>query len=92
LVKDFLAKNNVTTLEHPQHSPELTPAAFYLFLRPKSAMKERCFFDALDISKNATAELKSLSQYDFKKCFQHFYSRRQKYVVAQGEYFEGNIA
>ena len=66
---------------HSPLFPELTPADFYLFLRTKSAMKERCFFDATDIFKNATAELKSLSQYDFKKCFQHFYSRRHKYVV-----------
>jgi transposase len=31
LVKDFLAKNNVTTLEHPPYSPDLIPADFYLF-------------------------------------------------------------
>jgi hypothetical protein len=31
LVKDFLAKNNVTTLENPQHSPDLSPADFYVF-------------------------------------------------------------
>jgi len=30
LVKDFLAKNNVTTLEHPSYSPDLIPADFYL--------------------------------------------------------------
>jgi len=30
LVKDFLAKNN-KTLEHLLHSPDLAPAAFYLF-------------------------------------------------------------
>jgi len=31
LVKDFLAKNNVTTLEHPPYSPDLIRADFYLF-------------------------------------------------------------
>jgi hypothetical protein len=31
LVKDFLAKNNVTTLEHPLFIPDLVPADFYLF-------------------------------------------------------------
>jgi hypothetical protein len=29
LVKDFLAKNNVTTLKHPPYSPDLAPANFY---------------------------------------------------------------
>jgi len=31
LVKDFVAKNNVTTLEHPPYSPDLEPSDFYLF-------------------------------------------------------------
>ena len=36
LVKDFLAKNSVTTLECPPFSPDLTPAdLFYLFPRMK---------------------------------------------------------
>jgi hypothetical protein len=30
LVKDFLATNNVTTLEHPPYSPDLAEADFYL--------------------------------------------------------------
>jgi transposase len=30
LVKDFLAKKNVTTLEPLLYSPDLTPAEFYL--------------------------------------------------------------
>jgi transposase len=29
LVKDFLAKNNVKTLEYPPYSPDLAPADFY---------------------------------------------------------------
>ena len=35
-IKDFLAKNIVTTQEHPPYSPDLTPADFYLFHRLKS--------------------------------------------------------
>jgi transposase len=31
LIKDFMAKDNVTTLDHPPYSPDLTPADFYLF-------------------------------------------------------------
>ena len=43
LVKDFLAKNSVITLEHPPYSPELAPTDFYLFPRLKSALKGYCF-------------------------------------------------
>jgi hypothetical protein len=38
-VKDFLAKNSVTTLEHPPYSLDLPPVDFYLFPRLKSALK-----------------------------------------------------
>jgi hypothetical protein len=62
LVKDFSSTNNVTTLEHPPYSPDLAPAAFYLFPRLRSALKERRFCNATDIIKNATEELKSFSQ------------------------------
>jgi transposase len=61
LVTDFLAKNNVTTLEHPLYSPNLAPADFYLVLRLKSAMKGRCFCGATEIITNAMEELKRLS-------------------------------
>jgi transposase len=65
LVKDFLAKNNVTIMEHPPYSPDLVPANFYLFFRLKSALKGRRFCDATHIIKNATEELKRLPQNDF---------------------------
>jgi transposase len=41
LVKDFLAKNNLTTLEIPPYSPDLNSADFYPFLLLKSALKGR---------------------------------------------------
>jgi transposase len=45
-VKDFLARNNVTTLENPPYSSKLTPADFYLFPQLKSALKRWHFCDA----------------------------------------------
>jgi len=84
LVMDFLAKDNVTTLEHPPYSPDMDPAVSYLFTRMESALKGRRFCDATDIVKNATEKLKKLSQNVFQKCFQHIYSCWQKWVVARG--------
>jgi hypothetical protein len=40
LAKDFLAKNNVTTLENPPYSSDLAPGDFYLFPPPKSTLKD----------------------------------------------------
>jgi hypothetical protein len=58
----------------------------------KSALKGRRFCDATDIIKNATEELKMVSQNGFQECFQHLYSRWQKCIVAKGGNFGGTVA
>jgi hypothetical protein len=90
LVMDILAKNDLTTLEHPPYSSDLAAADLYLFHRLRSASKGQRFCDATDIIKNATEELKRLSQNGFQECYQPLYGRCQKCVVAQVGYFEGN--
>jgi hypothetical protein len=69
---DFLATNNVKTLERPSYSPDPAPGGFDLFPRLKSTSEGRCFHDATDV-KNATEELKRFSQNGFQKYFQHLY-------------------
>jgi hypothetical protein len=59
-VRDFLAKNNVATLEHLSYTPDLSTIDFYLFPLLKSAVKGWQFCDATDDIKNATKELKRL--------------------------------
>jgi len=54
LVKDFLTKINVTTLEHPPHSPDLAAADFYLFLVWKQHWRDGGSCDGINIFKNAT--------------------------------------
>jgi transposase len=71
LVKAFLVKNNVTTLEYPPYSPDLAVADIYLFRRLKSALKGWCL-DAADFNKNAIEELKMFSQSYFQKCSKTF--------------------
>ena len=69
LVKNFLARNNVTTLEHPRFSPDLAATGFYPFRRLKSVLKERRFYDDTNVIKNAMEGLKRLSQNGFQECF-----------------------
>ena len=92
LVKDFLAKNNLTIMQHPLYSPNLAPADFLPLPSTEISTDGTVLCDATDIIKNATEELKMLSQIGFQECFQHLYSRWQKLIVAQGDYFEGNVA
>jgi hypothetical protein len=66
LVKNFLSKKNVTTLEHPSYSPDLAAGDFYLFPTLKSALKGRRFYGATDIIKNAREELKRFHTVAFR--------------------------
>jgi hypothetical protein len=91
LVEDFLAKSNVTTLEHLPHSPDLAAADFYLLPRLIPALKGRSIIGADDIIRNAPDELKSLSQNGFCEYFHNLDSRWQKCIFAQENYFEGNV-
>jgi len=43
LAKNFLAKYNVTILEHPTYSPDLAPTDLHLFLGMKSILKRARF-------------------------------------------------
>jgi hypothetical protein len=54
--------------------------------------KRRKPYIAISFITNAVEELKRLSQNYIQKCFQHFYCRSQKYILAQWDYIEGNVA
>jgi histone-lysine N-methyltransferase SETMAR len=76
LVKDFLEKKKMTTLEHPPYSPDLATAEVYLFPQLKSALKGWGFCDATAIIKNAKKELKRFSQNGFPLSQAYIYTRR----------------
>ncbi|KAJ4437155.1 hypothetical protein ANN_17290 [Periplaneta americana] len=85
IVKNFLARHNITALDHPPYSPDLSPPDYFLFPRLKSHLKGRRF-NAEEVIANATRALRRVSQ---NGC-QELYTRWQKCVVAEGKYFEGN--
>jgi len=53
-VKQFLANKNITVLEHPPYSPDLTPCDFYLFPKIKSVLKGTHFVSAEDVKAKTT--------------------------------------
>jgi len=42
--------------------------------------------------KECDGRTERLSQNGIQECFQHFYSRWKKCIVAQADYFQGNVA
>jgi hypothetical protein len=66
LVEDFLAKEQCeNTGASPLHPPDRAVAEFNLFPRNKSALKGRHLCDVTGMFKDATEELKMLSQNGF---------------------------
>jgi hypothetical protein len=79
MVKDILAKNNVTTLErHPYFFLTWLQLIFTCSVECKQHWR-----DATNTIKNATEKLKRLSQNAFQECFQHLFNRWQKCIFAQ---------
>ncbi|GBN84258.1 hypothetical protein AVEN_254239-1 [Araneus ventricosus] len=85
IVKTYLARHSVTTLEHPPYSPDLAPADFYMFPRLKMRWKGHRFVDSDEVIENATKQLKDLSKNEFQECFEQLYEHWKKCVDAGGK-------
>jgi histone-lysine N-methyltransferase SETMAR len=68
-VREFLATKQITVLEHPAYSLDLTPSDFFLFPTIKEILKGRHFDDVDDIRSNTTAALKAIPQNQIQNCF-----------------------
>ena len=88
-VVDFLAKHQVVVIDHPPYSPDVSPADFFLFPRLKGVLKGVRFSSVEEIQRRVTAELRAIPKEAFAEGFQQLYSRCQKCIVANGDYFEG---
>ena len=80
----------VTILDHPPYSPDLTPCDYFLFPKLKGTIKGTRFEGVEDIKSNVTSFLKRITKEDFAECFQAWRRRMEKCTEVQGDYFEGN--
>jgi len=53
LIRNYLAKNQTSTVPHPPYSPDLAPANFFLFPKIKTTFKGRRFQTTEEIQENA---------------------------------------
>ena len=90
VVREFLTKNNVTTVPHPAYSPDLTPCDFYMFPKMKLQLKGRRFTSIEEVQEELQQILNMLTPADFNECFQKWQNRWDHCIQAQGDYFEGD--
>ena len=69
IVKQFLAQQKVTVLDHPMFSPDLAPADYFLFPKVKSHLKGHLFDSISDIRKAVTSTLNTTAKDDSAKAF-----------------------
>lgn len=90
VVRDFLSKNKMTTIEQPLYSPVLSPCEFFLFDKIKDALRGNHLSMIENIKAETTRVLKAIPEKDFQKCFANWKNRMNRCISAEGEYFEGD--
>jgi len=91
LGNDFLTENNVTTMGHPPHSPDLAPSDFYCSLNWNQQWRHGASGMLMTLrmwQKSWKGLHKMAARYVLKK----LYSRWQKCIVAQGDYCKEHAA
>jgi histone-lysine N-methyltransferase SETMAR len=89
LVKEELAKQQVTALLHPPYSPDLAPCDFFFFPRLKEKLCGHRFQSAEAIDTAIRDVVQVLPENIFQQCFQQLYLCWQTCIAANGDYFDG---
>jgi len=89
-VREFLAKKNIPVLPHPPYSPDLPPRDFSLFPKLKLKLKGHHFGTVENIQQTVTDDLNTLTENDFRYCYDQWKKRWNRCVTFQGSYFEGD--
>ena len=80
-IREFLAKKDIPVLPHPPYSPDLAPCDFCLF--PKLKLKGHHFGTIENIQKTVTDELHTLTENDFRYCYDQWKKRWNHCVTSQ---------
>ena len=86
--REYLSGQNIELMGHPAYSPDLAPNDFFLFPHIKNKLRGQRFStpeEAVDAFKTHVLEV---SQSEWKKCFENWFTHMQKCIDLKGEYFE----
>jgi hypothetical protein len=90
VVREFLIKNNVTTVPHPAYSADLALCDFYVFPKMKFRLKGRRFASIEEVQAESQQILNTLTPAELSEFFEKWQNRWDRFVQAQGDYFEGD--
>lgn len=85
LVPEFLARNSITTLDHPPHSYDLAHCDFFLYPKYKMDTRGQHWDDIETIKRDMTGQMRSLTSKDFKGCFDQWKRRCDDAFTARME-------
>jgi len=88
-VQQFLASMNTTVIPPLSLLTRLCPPIFFLFPKMKLKLKGRCFDSIKEIQTISQNVMKTLTQYDFQKCFQSWKSHWNHCINAKGTTSKG---
>jgi hypothetical protein len=89
-VQQFLDVNNIPIVLHPPYSTDLAPSDFCLYPTLKVGLRGCCFTKVEDIKESTDGRLCAIKKEDFHQCYSNWIDRWNKYVCADGKYFEGD--
>ena len=92
LIHSYLAKHQTSVVPHPLYSPDIAPADFFLFPKPKTTLKGCRFQTIEEIQENVIKELCAITESVFQEAFQQWKKRWERCITSRGDYFEGNSA
>jgi len=90
VVGEFLTKNNMTIVLHPAYSPDPAPCDFYMLPKMILRLKGRRFLSTEEIQAESQQVLNTPTRADFNECFEKWQNCWDRYIQAQGDYFEGD--
>ena len=90
LIRSYLAKHQRSVVPHPPHSPDLTPADFFLLPKLQTTLKGR-HFQTIEIQENAIRELRAITGV-FQEAFQQWKKCWEQCIASRGDYFVGDSA
>lgn len=86
--KEFLSGQNVELMGHPAYSPDLAPNDYFLFPFVKNKLRGQRFSTPEEAVDAFKTHVLNISASEWKKCFENWFTRMQKCIDLQGEYFE----